>query len=162
MRGCTRLSVNIERTAGSVQQDAEVAMTMRKVAPNITVQALLKVALGYPETEEGVACKGTVLESTTVMIRKKAFVFVRSSEARFKLRESQKEMAALATKDPGHYGTGANGWASIKFTDDTAAPLELLEKWVGESYRVVGGKEPTAALVNKGARVKKKSKRVGK
>lgn len=138
-------------------------MTMRKVAASNAVQALRKAALGYPETEEGVACKGTVLESTTVMIRKKAFVFLRSSEARLKLRESLKEMAALATKNPGHYGIGANGWASIKFIDDAAPPLELLEKWVGESYRVVGGKRLTAALANEGARVeRKKAKRVGK
>jgi hypothetical protein len=137
-------------------------MTIRKVAPGNAVQVLLKTALGYPETEEGVACKGTVLECTTVLIRKKAFVFVRSSEVRLKLRESHKEMAALATKDPGHYGIGANGWASIKFTDDTAPPLKLLGKWVGESYRVIGGKGPAAALANEGTRVKKKAKLVRK
>jgi methylated-DNA-protein-cysteine methyltransferase-like protein len=119
----------------------EVAMAARPLSGSKTAEALRRAALRCPGAEEGIACKGTALESTTVTIRKKAFLFVRATEARLKLRESQSEAAALASKDPGHYGIGANGWARVKFAEGAPPPLELLEKWVGESYRAVAGKE---------------------
>jgi len=52
---------------------------------NANVKALRKLALGYPGTEEGVACEGTALEKRTVKARGKAFVFLGVSEVLLKL-----------------------------------------------------------------------------
>lgn len=107
------------------------------------MQALRKVALAHPDTEEGVACEGTPVERRTVKAKKKAFVFLGMGDAMVKLRESLPEATALARKSPAAYRVGANGWVKVTFGGD-GAPLELLAKWIDESYRVVIGDGQTA------------------
>ena len=107
------------------------------------MQALRKVALAHPDAEEGVACEGTPVERRTVKAKKKAFVFLGPGDAMVKLRESLPEATALAQKDPGAFRVGANGWVKATFGAN-GPPLDLLAKWIDESYRVVVGSGPTA------------------
>lgn len=64
-----------------------------------TVVALRKLALRYPDAEEGVACEGTAIEKRTVKAGKKAFVFLGVSDVLLKLDESLPEATRLARKD---------------------------------------------------------------
>src|SRR5262245_32407399 len=101
------------------------------------LQALRTIALRYPETEEGVACKGTAIECTTFKAGNKAFLFVGAKEIRLKLQASLAEANKLAAKDPDRYKTGAHGWVAISTGDGQAVDLNLLERWVDESYRLL-------------------------
>ena len=103
------------------------------------MQALRKLALRYPGTEEGVACEGTPIESRTVKARNKAFLFLTVGHARFKLRESLPEAAKLAKKTPDQLQVGSGGWVKASLGADGSTPVDVLERWVGESYRLMAG-----------------------
>lgn len=103
------------------------------------MQALRKIALRYPGTEEGVACEGTPIESRTVKTRNKAFLFLTIGHARLKLRESLPEATRLAKKTPDQLQVGSGGWIKASLGADGSAPLDVLERWVGESYQLMAG-----------------------
>ena len=97
-----------------------------------TMQSLRTLALRLPDTEEGIACAGTSLESRTIKVGGKAFLFLRAGEARLKLGESLSSAAAIAAKDPEHVRVGAGGWVLLKFESKLA--LREMERWIAESH----------------------------
>ncbi len=104
---------------------------MARKATSLT-DILGELARRHPDVEEGVACKGTSVESRTYKVKGKAFLFVRPAEARLKLEGSLAEASKLAEKDPAAYSAGAKGWVAFKLA--AAPPKERLERWVAESY----------------------------
>lgn len=103
------------------------------------VAALREFAMRLPGAEEGVACAGTALEKRTIKAKNKAFLFLGLSDAMLKLGPSLEEAVALATLEPGRVKVGAHGWVTVKL-DEKAPPLELLQRWIEESHRVVSGR----------------------
>ena len=124
----------------------KVAKKAAKPAAGDPVKALRSIAMRYPEVEEGIACKGTVLECSTFQARKKAFLFVSAKDARVKLGESLKEAADLEAKNPDGYQVGGKGWVKIIFNPDRPAPGGLMERWIDESYRLLAPKQRVAML----------------
>ena len=121
------------------------------------MQVLLEYALSLPQTEEGIVCEGTAIESRTVKAKKKAFLFLRTTEARLKLAASLEEAAALAARDPNRYSVGAHGWVLVKFEGPSRFPLDVLKRWVKESYSLLGNANvPSAKPIAPSRRVKKK------
>jgi hypothetical protein len=113
-------------------------------------QVLRQRALQYPEAEEGIACEGTALEKRTIRARGKAFLFLGAADAMLKLSASLPEATALAAAEPGRYEVGAHGWATISFGDVASLPVEVLLRWVDESYRLLAPKKLVAELSEKG------------
>jgi YjbR len=109
-----------------------------------TMQALGQFALRLPETEEGIACEGTALESRTMKRKGKAYLFLRAIDLRLKLAASVEEAAALAAKEPARYQVGAGGWTLVKL-DGATDRLDVLKRWVEESHSLFGGSKPTSA-----------------
>ena len=114
------------------------------------VEVLRRQALQYPEAEEGVACEGTALEKRTIKARGKAFLFLSATDLMLKLDHSLPEAAALATAEPGRLKVGAHGWTTVAFGDAACLPVEVLFRWVDESYRLLAPKKLVAALPEKG------------
>ena len=108
----------------------------RKPRPG-PLDALRARALGFAETGEAVACKGTALEKRTVTVRGKAFLFLGARDAMLKLGDSLAEARRLAAKDPARYRAGASGWVKVTLGADDAAAPEPLARWVEESYRLL-------------------------
>ena len=102
-------------------------------------QALRAVAMQCPGAEEGIACKGTAVESSAFKARKKTSLFLSAAHARLELRESLAEAAELATKEPSRYEVGSLGWIKITLGHAPDPPLDLLKRWIDESHRVVVG-----------------------
>ncbi len=113
-------------------------------------KAVRGLARGFPEAQEGVACAGTAAEKRTVHVRKKAFVFLGATEAMVKLRESLPEALHLAAKEPNRYRVGALGWVTVTIENGDAAFLELLERWIDESYRLQAPQALLEALSPRG------------
>lgn len=114
-----------------------------------SMQALRKLALRLPGTEEGVACAGTALEARTIRAGSKAFLFLRPQEARLKLDASLKEAAARASKEPGRYVVGKGGWVLIRL-DDSKDALEVLGRWIAESHGLFAAKKPATPAAARG------------
>jgi hypothetical protein len=120
------------------------------------VRALGKIAQKQPDVEVGVACKGTALESTTFRARKKAFLFVGAGNARLKLETSLAEAKKLEKK--GLCTVGSNGWVAMSLTASGHPTVDVVERWIGESYRCVAG-EPAQDTQPKLAGKKKTARR---
>jgi hypothetical protein len=132
-------------------------MTTRQGSAIAPVQALRDIAKRYPEVQEGIACEGTSLEKITVKARNKAFLFLGVADVMLKLRESLPEAMKLAARDPNRYRAGASGWVTIKLGTSPPSLLDLLRKWIDESYRLVAHKDlVTALLVRDAAKAIKK------
>jgi hypothetical protein len=126
---------------------------------------LRKLALSFPETEEGVACEGTPLESRTVRAKKKAFLFLGQKDGmcqvRLKLDGSLSDAAKRAKKEPERVQVGAKGWVLLRLpADEAPRPTEkgFLEAWIRESYDVVVGVASELAAKRKSKAVKKPAK----
>ena len=116
--------------------------------PRSPTQILRSLALRHTEVEEGIACKGTAVESSSFKVRKKTFLFARDVEMMVKLQESLSEAKRFASQDPSRYRVGG-GWVSVKFGAGALPPRELLTRWVAESYRLMAG-QSGAVTQNKG------------
>ncbi len=113
------------------------------------VGALRRVALGFPEAQEGTTCS-----KSSFRARNKAFLFVgvdgNSYNAMVKLRDSLPEAASLASKEPDHYAVGGHDWVTVTFGHDEAPPPGVLERWIDESYRLLVHKQLVAMLPERG------------
>jgi hypothetical protein len=116
------------------------------------MKSLRKLAHKYPDCVEGIACKGTAIECTTFKLKGKAFLFVGRADIRLKLSDSVTEAKKLAAKEPTRYTIGANGWTKITFTEDEPLPLDVVTRWLGESYQLMAPKQkaPPAKRPRKG------------
>jgi len=79
------------------------------------------------------------IRDSTVKARNKAFLFLTIGHARLKLRESLPEATKLAQKKPDQLQVGAGGWVKASLSADGSTPLDVLERWIGESYRLMAG-----------------------
>lgn len=120
------------------------------ITKRTAMQALRKFALRLPNTEEGVACEGTALESRTIRTGNKAFLFLRPKDARLKLAGSLKEAAARAAKEPDRYVVGTGGWILVKFNDATDS-IGVLERWIAESHTLLGAGKPAKRAAKRAA-----------
>lgn len=116
-----------------------------KANDKITV-ALRKIALRFPEAEEGIACKGTALECATFKARKKAYLFLCAIEIKVKLGDSLGEAEEYETKDAGCCKVGAHGWVAVYLANEHTPPLDVLERWIDESYRLLAPKQLVETL----------------
>jgi predicted DNA-binding protein (MmcQ/YjbR family) len=103
--------------------------------------ALKKAASKHPGAEESIACEGTAIEATTWGVGKKVFLFAGVSKGvvsiRVRLAGSAGEAKRLAKAEPRRYAFGATGWATVKFSEAEKPPMDLLERWISESWSLV-------------------------
>jgi predicted DNA-binding protein (MmcQ/YjbR family) len=108
-------------------------------------EALRSFGLGLPEAVEDFPWG-----HTAVKVRGKTFVWLDKSDGvvslTVKLPVSRDFALVFDYAEPAGYGLGRSGWISCRFAPDEAADLELLKRWIAESYRAVAPKK-LAALV---------------
>jgi predicted DNA-binding protein (MmcQ/YjbR family) len=106
---------------------------------------LRELALAYPETHEDFPWGERVIK-----VNKKVFVFmgVASDGLKLSLKLPNSNVSALDQPfaQPTGYGLGKSGWVSVSFEARDTIPLDLLRKWLDESYRAVAPKKLVAAL----------------
>ena len=104
--------------------------------PNEYEQALRAYGLGYPGAIEEYPWGHCALK-----VKGKTFAFVASDKERYgitvKLPESGEAALMMPFAQPAGYGLGKSGWVDCGFRQGEAAPVELLKKWIDESYRAV-------------------------
>jgi len=107
-------------------------------------ESLRAYALGFPEAREDFPWGERV-----VKVKDKVFVFLGRDEdvgVTVKLPSSGIFALSLPFVSPTGYGLGKSGWVTARFTAKDRVPVELLQKWIEESYRAVAPKGLVAAL----------------
>jgi predicted DNA-binding protein (MmcQ/YjbR family) len=107
---------------------------------------LKKFALTYPEAHEDHPWGETVIK-----VKKKVFVFLGHPEdggvgLSVKLPQSNLLALDLPFATPTGYGLGKAGWVTAQFGPKQKPPIDLLKKWIDESYRAVAPKTLVARL----------------
>ncbi len=97
----------------------------------------------------GLALPETVEEHpwghSALKVRGKTFVFLNLEEERLslstKLPVSRDFALIFDWTEPTGYGLGRAGWVSSAFAPGDAIDLDLLERWIAESYRAIAPKK---------------------
>jgi predicted DNA-binding protein (MmcQ/YjbR family) len=121
-------------------------MSPRRRAPRSPEAALRAHALSYPEAREDFPWGERV-----VKVRGKVFVFFGHPEEggvglSVKLPGSATLALDLPFASATGYGLGKSGWVTARFAPRERVPLELLRRWIDESYRAVAPKGLVARL----------------
>jgi predicted DNA-binding protein (MmcQ/YjbR family) len=121
-------------------------MTARRPTRRSPEAVLRAHALSYPEAHEEFPWGEPV-----VKVRGKVFVFFgRPEEGGLGLSVKLPGSATLALDlpfaSPTAYGLGRSGWVTARFPPREGPPVELLKRWIDESYRAVAPKRLVAQL----------------
>ena len=107
--------------------------------------ALREHALSFPEAREDFPWGERV-----VKVASKVFVFLGRAEGGLsmsvKLPGSATFALGLPFASPTGYGLGRSGWVTARFEAGEKPPVDLLKRWIDESYRAVAPKRLAARL----------------
>jgi len=96
-------------------------------------------ALSFPEASEDLPWGHPAIK-----VRGKTFVFMGNQGATLslsvKLPHSSEFALDYPFTEPTGYGLGRSGWVSARFAAGDKVPFDVLEAWIGESYRAVAPK----------------------
>jgi predicted DNA-binding protein (MmcQ/YjbR family) len=105
-------------------------------------EALREFGLGLPEATEDHPWGHCALK-----VRSKTFVWLDKGEKgdglslTVKLPVSRDFALVFDFAEPAGYGLGRSGWISCRFPKGEAPDLDLMKRWVAESYRAVAPKK---------------------
>jgi predicted DNA-binding protein (MmcQ/YjbR family) len=118
---------------------------MLKAARKSPYAHLRAFALGFPETREEFPWG-----ECAIKVRGKTFLFIGDRDEGLglsvKLPQSREFALEYAFTDPTAYGLGKSGWVTARFKPKEKPPLDVLEAWIGESYRAIAPKKLTGSL----------------
>lgn len=101
---------------------------------------LRRFGLAMPEASEDFPWGHTALK-----VRGKTFAWLTEEEERLgltvKLPVSRDFALVFDFAEPAGYGLGRSGWISCRFAAGEAPDLDLMKRWIGESYRAVAPKK---------------------
>jgi predicted DNA-binding protein (MmcQ/YjbR family) len=102
-------------------------------------------ALSYPETREDHPWGETV-----VKVRDRVFVFFGRTDGGLSLSVKLPSSAPFAFHlpycEPTGYGLGRAGWVTARFRASDPVPVEVLRRWIEESYRAVAPRKLHARI----------------
>jgi predicted DNA-binding protein (MmcQ/YjbR family) len=128
-------------------------MMKRKSESRRAAEELREYALGLPGAYEDFPWGERVAK-----VGKKVFAFLGKVESAgevgvcVKLPASGGDALELPFTEPAGYGLGKSGWVVAKFAPDDNVPVDLLRRWIEESYRAVAPKKLVAELDRGGGR----------
>jgi predicted DNA-binding protein (MmcQ/YjbR family) len=103
-------------------------------------ERLRRHGLAFPEAEEDFPWGHTALK-----VRGKTFAWLDETEGRLsltaKLPVSRDFALVFDFAEPAGYGLGRSGWISCRFEPGEKPDLDLLKRWIAESYRAVAPKK---------------------
>lgn len=106
-------------------------------------------ACAFPETTEAFPWG-----ECAVKVRGKTFLFMRVDKEGLglsvKLPQSREFALEYPFTAPTRYGLGKSGWVSATFKVKDEPPLDVLEAWIGESYRAIAPKKLAALPAPRG------------
>lgn len=109
-------------------------------------RSIREYGLGFPEAVEDFPWGHTALK-----VRGKTFAWLGDEEGRFgmtvKLPVSRDFAELFDFAAPAGYGLGKSGWITARFAPAEEPDLDLMKRWLAESYRAVAPKKLGALLL---------------
>lgn len=106
---------------------------------------LRELALAYPETREDFPWGHSAFK-----VKEKVFLFMAIDGdglgISVKLPDSHVRALDLPNTQPTPYGLGKSGWVSAQYGPRDDVPIELVRKWLDESYRAIAPAKCIAML----------------
>ncbi len=106
---------------------------------------LRQFALALPEAAEEFPWGESAFK-----VKGKTFVFTRNDGSGLRLSCKLPRSCEFALEYPfterTGYGLGKTGWVTASFAPGEAPPIDILEAWIGESYRAVAPRKLAAAI----------------
>jgi predicted DNA-binding protein (MmcQ/YjbR family) len=100
------------------------------------IREIRKFALSFPETRED-----HPWEHSAFKVKGKTFVFVAADKEglglSMKLEESHSRALEKPFASPTRYGLGKHGWVSARFGPKDDVPIDLLKRWIEESFYAI-------------------------
>ena len=125
------------------------ARRQKPPAPKGAEKELRDFALQYPEAAEEFPWG-----ERAIKVNKKVFVFLGHFDGVLsmstKLPHSGVAASTLPFAEPTGYGLGKSGWVTARFNSDQKPPVQLLCRWIDESYRAVAPKKLIDRLPSRG------------
>lgn len=110
-------------------------------------EELRRFGLSHPEAIEEAPWGHCALK-----VRKKSFVFLNIGETELslsvKLPASRDFALIFDFAEPTGYGLGRSGWVTARFSEGAEVDLELMKRWIAESYRAIAPKKLGALLTD--------------
>jgi predicted DNA-binding protein (MmcQ/YjbR family) len=106
--------------------------------------ALRAHGLGFPDAEEDFPWGHTALK-----VKGKTFAWLTDEDGfnmTVKLPVSRDFAETFDFASPAGYGLGRSGWISCRFAQSEEPDLDLMKRWLAESYRAVAPKKLGALL----------------
>ncbi len=107
--------------------------------------ALRRHGLAFPEVVEEFPWGHTALK-----VRSKTFVWLDETDGALsltvKLPVSRDFALVFDFAEPAGYGLGRSGWITARFGQADEPDLDLLKRWIAESYRAVAPKKLAASV----------------
>lgn len=104
-----------------------------------------EAALAYPETSEDFPWGHSAFK-----VKNKTFCWMSFAETGMrltvKLTDSRFYALSMPGVDESNYGLGKHGWVTALFLDEKDFPVEMLKRWLDESFRAVAPKAITKLL----------------
>ena len=108
--------------------------------------ALRKFGLAFP----GAHSRSPWPEHDDMAVKDKTFAFMSVAgvplSVTVKLTVSHAEALRHPVAKPTGYGLGKSGWVTLNFPAEDKPPVDLLKRWILESYRAVAPKKLIAEL----------------
>lgn len=108
-------------------------------------ETLRRHGLGFPGAEEDFPWGHIALK-----VRGKTFAWLDETDGKLsltvKLPISRDFAEMFEFAAPAGYGLGKSGWITSRFAEGETPDLDLLKRWLGESYRAVAPKKLGALL----------------
>ncbi|HVE73311.1 MAG TPA: MmcQ/YjbR family DNA-binding protein [Thermoanaerobaculia bacterium] len=104
-------------------------------------------AMEFPESTED-----HLWGHRAIKVKGKSFLFLGGEKDKkelslsVKLPQSRDMAVDLPFAEPTGYGLGKSGWVTARFDKVGEVPVELLKKWIDESYRAIAPKTLVKAL----------------
>ena len=107
--------------------------------------ALRAYGLGFPEAVEDFPWE----DHPVLKVRGKIFAFLGGEDGfglTVKLPVSRDFAETFDFASPAGYGLGRSGWIACRFAADEPVDLDLMKRWMAESYRAIAPKKLAALL----------------
>src|SRR4051812_19120843 len=102
-------------------------------------ELIRECCITYPKTKEDFPWGHSAFK-----VNKKAFVFMALDETGLSITVKLKKSHAAALEhsfaEPAHYGLGKHGWVTAQFGPSEIIPMDLLQSWIDESFRLIAPK----------------------